>query len=69
MLPPSGPIWYQAMEAVIGVVQFLIAIAMFAGYRKAGAWAGLRSRWIRKSTLGVRPDNCRHAGHSFRQGV
>jgi hypothetical protein len=23
---------------VIGVVQFLIAIAMFVGYRKAGLW-------------------------------
>lgn len=38
MMPASGPSWYEALQGVIGVVQFLIAIAMFAGYRKAGVW-------------------------------
>ena len=38
MMPASGPIWYEALQGVIGVVQFLIAMAMFAGYRKAGLW-------------------------------
>ena len=38
IIPASGPTWYDALQGVIGVVQFLIAIAMFAGYRKAGAW-------------------------------
>jgi len=38
MLPASGPTWYEALQGVIGVVQFLIAIAMVAGYRKAGVW-------------------------------
>jgi len=38
MIPPSGPTWYEVLQGVIGVVQFLIAIAMFAGYRKAGVW-------------------------------
>jgi hypothetical protein len=38
MMPASGPIWYEALQGVIGVVQFLIAIAMFVGYRKAGVW-------------------------------
>lgn len=38
MMPASGPTWYEALQGVIGAVQFLIAIAMFAGYRKAGVW-------------------------------
>ncbi len=38
MLPPSGPAWYEALVGAIGAVQLLVAIAMFAGYRKAGAW-------------------------------
>ena len=38
MMPASAPTWYEALQGVIGVVQFLIAIAMVAGYRKAGVW-------------------------------
>ncbi len=38
MIPASGPTWYEALQGVIGVVQFLIAIAMLVGYRKAGLW-------------------------------
>jgi len=38
MTPHSGPTWYEVLQSRIGVVQFLIAIAMFAGYRKAGVW-------------------------------
>lgn len=38
MIPASGPRWYSALQGVIGVGQFLIAIAMFAGYRKGGVW-------------------------------
>jgi hypothetical protein len=38
MMPASGPSWYEALQGVIGVVQFVIAIAMVAGYRKAGIW-------------------------------
>ena len=37
-MPASAPTWYEALQGVIGVVQFLIAIAMVAGYRKAGVW-------------------------------
>ncbi len=38
MIAASGPTWYEALQGVIGVVQFVIAIAMFVGYRKAGLW-------------------------------
>ena len=38
VLPAGGPAWYLAFQAVIGAVQFLIALAMIAGYRKAGVW-------------------------------
>jgi hypothetical protein len=38
MMPASGPTWYEAMQGAIGLVQFLIALAMFSGYRKAGVW-------------------------------
>ena len=38
VIPFSGPTWYAALQGAIGVGQFLIAIAMFVGYRKAGVW-------------------------------
>jgi hypothetical protein len=38
VLPAGGPRWYVALQAAIGVIQFLIALAMIAGYRKGGAW-------------------------------
>lgn len=38
ILPASGPAWYEALQGAIGAAQFLIALAMLAGYRKAGAW-------------------------------
>ena len=34
----GGPAWYELLQGVIGVIQFLIAIAMFVGYRKSGVW-------------------------------
>ena len=40
LIPATGPTWYEVLQGAIGVVQFLIALAMFAGYRKAGAWGG-----------------------------
>jgi hypothetical protein len=27
-----------ALQAVVGLIQFVIALAMLAGYRKAGVW-------------------------------
>ena len=38
VLPAQGPAWYAAFQGVVGVVQFLIALAMIAGYRNAGVW-------------------------------
>jgi hypothetical protein len=38
LLPVGGPAWYVAFQAAIGVIQFLIALAMVVGYRKAGPW-------------------------------
>ena len=38
VMPSGGPTWYESLQGVIGAVQFLIAIAMFAGYRKSGVW-------------------------------
>ena len=38
LMPATGPTWYEALQGVIGVVQFLIALAMFSGYKKAGVW-------------------------------
>jgi hypothetical protein len=38
ILPGSGPTWYEALQGAIGVAQFLIALAMFVGYRKGGIW-------------------------------
>jgi hypothetical protein len=34
----GDPTWYVVVQAVVGVIQFLIATAMFIGYRRSGAW-------------------------------
>jgi len=39
LLPATGPGWYEIVQGTIGGVQFAIALAMLAGYRKAGPWA------------------------------
>ncbi len=38
MMAATGPVWYEAFQGVIGIVQLVIALAMFSGYRKAGIW-------------------------------
>ena len=38
LLPASGPVWYESLQGAIGMVQFLIALAMLVGYRKSGPW-------------------------------
>jgi hypothetical protein len=37
-LPSGDPTWYVVLPAVVGVIQFLIAAAMFIGYRRSGLW-------------------------------
>jgi len=38
VMPGEGPIWYVLFQMAIGLIQFVIALAMLAGYRKAGVW-------------------------------
>jgi len=40
IVPATGPTWYEALQGAIGLAQLLIALAMFAGYRKARVWGG-----------------------------
>jgi hypothetical protein len=41
-LPATGPGWYVLFQALIGVVQFVIGIAMLVEFRHHGIW-GLRN--------------------------
>ena len=47
-MAPEGPEWYVVMQGVIGVIQVAIAVAMFAGYRRAGPWGSFRHRGYRE---------------------
>lgn len=38
VVPAQGPPWYVVLQAVVGLTQFVIALLMVAGYRKAGTW-------------------------------
>jgi hypothetical protein len=37
-MPRQDPAWYVVLQAVVGLTQFLIALAMLAGYRRTGVW-------------------------------
>ena len=37
-MTPEGPNWYIVVQGVIGMIQVVIAGAMFAGYRRSGPW-------------------------------
>jgi hypothetical protein len=41
ILPSQGPAWYIALQGVVGLLQFGIALALLGGYRKAGVWGAL----------------------------
>jgi hypothetical protein len=38
ILPPDGPDWYEVVQALVGLLQVAIGLAMLAGLRKAGPW-------------------------------
>ncbi len=38
VMQTTGPAWYELLQGAIGLVQFLIALAMVTGYRRAGMW-------------------------------
>jgi hypothetical protein len=37
-LSTGDPTWYVVFQAVVGIIQFLIATVMFIGYRRSGVW-------------------------------
>jgi hypothetical protein len=37
-IPAQGPSWYVVLQAIVGLTQFVIALLMLIGYRKAGIW-------------------------------
>jgi hypothetical protein len=39
IVPSQGPAWYVALQAVVGLIQFVIALAVLTGYRKTGVWS------------------------------
>jgi hypothetical protein len=38
LLRADDPAWYTVLQALIGVVQFVIGLAMIYGYRRGGTW-------------------------------
>src|SRR5262249_36650030 len=38
VLPASGPAWYAIFQAVVGIVQFAIGLAMLRSFRRSGIW-------------------------------
>lgn len=38
LMAENGPVWYVVFQVVVGLIQFVIGLAMLTGYRKAGVW-------------------------------
>ena len=51
IMPSQGPGWYVVLQAVVGLSQFVIAMAMLAGYRGAGVWGTWWPRGTFRSRL------------------
>jgi hypothetical protein len=39
-LPAADPTWYELVQALVGLLQCAIGLAMLVGYRRAGVWGG-----------------------------
>jgi hypothetical protein len=37
-IPATGPTWYVIFQALVGIVQFVIALVMAIEYRRYGVW-------------------------------
>ena len=43
-IPQQGPAWYVVLTAIVGTIQFVVALAMAAAYRRSGVvWGGVRT--------------------------
>jgi len=42
-VPAQGPAWYVGLTAIVGLLQFCIALAMLVSYRRAGTWGERRN--------------------------
>lgn len=38
IMATQDPAWYLVFQAVVGLIQFAIALALLVGYRRAGTW-------------------------------
>ena len=38
LIHQAGPVWFTFVQAGFGLAQFLIGLAMVAGYRRSGPW-------------------------------
>jgi hypothetical protein len=37
-LAADTPTWYLLLQGLLGLVQFVVGLALVAGYRRAGVW-------------------------------
>ena len=43
-IPQQGPVWYVLLTAIVGTIQFVVALAMAAAYRRSGVvWGGSKT--------------------------
>jgi hypothetical protein len=42
VVPIQGLAWYAVLQAVVGLIQFVITLALLADYRRAGVWGAFQ---------------------------